>query len=224
MESWKDPSVALGERCLLLARHEMAKGVKANPYGQPNTGPRVREYLEPCVRDLDDDGDVERLGLTQGNWCAAFASWCLEQCLLPGEEPPHLYRAGVVEIVADATERGLWHPVEEVRQGLWTPWKGDLAIWDRSDPSRPETAWWRHVNRLVRWVDGDFENFVTIGGNERRRIIETSENPKDLASSKLLGFVSYWQRPTVIEMTDEERARNFRLIASFVEQHRRELA
>src|SRR5690606_20797025 len=102
----------LGLRCLALARQEMARGVHAAPYGQPNTSVDVRMYLAPCVRDLNRDGAVEeteRLGLRVGNWCAAFASWCMRESLLPGEVAPHLYRAGVVEIVDDAQARGLWH-------------------------------------------------------------------------------------------------------------------
>ena len=87
------------------------------PYGQPNTSDEVANYLRPCLRDVDGDGELDLLGLTVGNWCAAFVSACAKECLLPGERMPHEYRAGVVELVADAKKRGRWHSVSEVREG-----------------------------------------------------------------------------------------------------------
>lgn len=220
---WRDPELTLGQRCNVIAEHEMARGVKAAPYGQSNTSEDVRVYLAGCVRNLDEDPELEPLGLTAGNWCAAFASWCLEQCILPGETRPHHWRAGVVEIVADAQARGLWHTAQEARSGLWAPSVGDLCIWDRSEPGRPETAWWRHVNRLVEY-DPREETLVTIGGNEGRTIRKTDEAPKGLDHSKLLGFVSYHQPRRDLVLTSEEREDQLRLVAMFVEQHRREIS
>ena len=210
---WLDASLALGERCILLAESELAAGVKANPYGQPNTGPRVREYLEPCVRDIDHDGRLDNLGLTVGNWCCAFQSWLLEQCLLDGDESPHLYRAGVVEAVSDAQRLGRWHPVAQVRSGQWRPQRGDLAVWDRSKPGVAKTTWWRHVNRLVDWADP--HTFVTIGGNEGRTIRLTTQAPKQLSSQRLLGFIDYRQRAQHVatDLTAEEKRRVWDLVA-----------
>jgi hypothetical protein len=218
---------ALGDACVNLAIAEMQSGVKANPYGQPNTGPRVAEYLAGCVRDVDHDGDLERLGLTVGNWCAAFASWCQEQALaeLPeGERDAarvHEWRAGVVEIVADARARDLFFPIEDVRAGVYEPQPGDLAIWDRSKPGGP--AWWRHVNRVVSYDTRDSETtvddlFVTVGGNEGRTIKLNRDRPKELSAGKLLGFVSYGQRTDddalpVHPLTDAERVELRAMIA-----------
>lgn len=221
---WRDPATPLGERCLLLAQNEMAAGVKANPYGQPNTGPRVREYLAGCVRDLNGDGIVaptERLGLTVGNWCAAFQSWLLEQCTAEGEARPHLWRAGVVEIEFDAKQRGIWHSVEEVRAGTWSPNRGDLMVWDRSDPSDPSTAWWRHVNRFLWWTSPEWTHFETIGGNEQRTILRQKYRGGNVDDPKLLGCVSYYQRPTRCELPPEERARMLRLVAAAIEEIRK---
>lgn len=221
---WRDPATPLGERCLLLAQHEMAAGVRAQPYGQPNTGPRVREYLAGCVRDLDGDGVTEPhelLRLPAGNWCAAFQSWLLEQCVLPGEERPHLYRAAVVEIELDARERGLWHSVEEVRAGTWAPNRGDLVIWDRSDSKDPSTAWHRHVNRFVWWTTPERQTFETIGGNEGRTILRQRYQGGALSSPKLLGFVSYYQHTNRCAIPPEERARMLRLVAAAIEEIRK---
>lgn len=206
--TWRDRSKPLGERCLDLALDELARGVRANPHGQPNTGPRVREYLAGCVRDLNGDGATEPhelLRLTVGNWCAAFQSWLLEQCIAPGEERPHLYRASVVEMELDARERGLWHSAAEVRAGAWSPNRGDLVIWDRSDPKDPSTAWHRHVNRFLWWTTPEWETFETVGGNEGRTIMRQRYQGGALSSPKLLGFISYYQRPTRCEVPRAER-------------------
>ena len=216
--AWKNPGISLGARCVIFAKHEMERGVKANPYGQPNTSDEVRKYLAPCLRNLDDDPELENLGLTVGNWCAAFASYCMQECLLPGDKAPHHYRAGVVEIVADARELGLYHEASEVRDGSWMPHPGDLVIWDRSDPLRPETAWHRHVNRLVRLTDnGEEKRLLTIGGNERRTIRLDEYAPKGLDASKLLGFVSYYQKPKPTEVSECTRTQDLALIASFIQ-------
>lgn len=196
LKVWRDPDLTLGERCVALCRSELARGAKSAPYGEPNTSTDVRMYLAGCMRDIDGDGDDDTLGLTVGNWCAAAQSWVLYACLLDGESPPHLWRAGVVEIVSDARKRGLYHPVLQVRSGVWTPRVGDLAIWDRSNPDKPTTNWWRHVNRVTEFdtrstLRTDDDTFATIGGNEARAWRETTDRPKGLDHSKLLGFVEY---------------------------------
>lgn len=220
---WLNPNASYGVRCVLLARSEMALGARANPYPGPNTSPGVARYLAPCVRDVDGDGDDELLGLTEGNWCAAFASWCARECLLPGESAPHKYRAGVVEIVADAKANGRWQAIKTVRDGAFAPSVGDLAIWDRSNPDKPATSWWRHVNRVTQFnpMTG---RLTTIGGNEGRKITVTDAAPKSLTDSKLLGFVSYAQSGRPLDYAAAERAADQGLIAMFTEAHRRTAA
>lgn len=212
----------LGERCVDLCVAEMNAGVQANPYGMPNTGERVREYLAGCVRNVDDDPELENLGLTVGNWCCAFQSWVLFQCIRKGEEPPHLYRAAVVEAVEDADTLGRYRRVEEVRAGEWAPKRGDEVVWDRSDPNDPSTEWWRHINRVVAYDARDPANtnddvFLTIGGNEQRRIMLTTDRPKNLSSKKLLGFIDNAQEPPKPKhpLTERERQhlRNLRALA-----------
>lgn len=193
----------LGKRALDVAFEEL--GVSEDP-PHSNTGERIRDYLEPCVR-----GDKNQpLGLTVSNWCMAFASWCMAHALKEGEVAPHCYRAGVVEAIADVRDpharfSGVWRPVQEVRKKLWTPFEGDLAIWDRSVASRPETSWWRHVNRVVRFdpVEGAF---TTIGGNEMDQVRLASHN---ILEGKLLGFIAYPQeqdKPEPKVLTPLERS------------------
>lgn len=199
---WRNPGISHGLRCLHLAEYERKRGVKAAPYGQPNTSPDVEIYLSGCLRNLDDDPELENLMLKAGNWCAAFVSWCSDICLLPGEEKPHEYRAGVVEIIADAKSRGRWIPASEVIAQRVSVSPGDLVIWDRSKPGRPETSWHRHVNRLKSLTATGIR---TIGGNERRTIIDTSDAPKGLDHDKLIGFVSYAQETSGQQMPPTDR-------------------
>lgn len=217
---WKDPKVSLGERCLLLLGSEREAGVQAQLTGD-NTSPRVREYLAGCVRDFDGKKETPptlfKPPLRAGNWCSAIQGWALEQCLLEGDERPHLWRAGVVELELDAKQNGRWHDADEVRAGKWTPASGDLAIWDRSEPGKPETSWYRHVNRVVHMLPS-MDAFVTIGGNEGRRIQLSDRAPKRLDSQKLLGFVSYTQRAIVQELDATERARILALVGASIQR------
>jgi len=225
--------MTLAERCVRLCHAEKDADVRANPYGMPNTGPRVSEYLAGCMRDVDRDGDLDPLGLTVGNWCMAFQSWVLFNSLQPDDDPPHHWRAGVVEAVSDSKQRGLWLDVDDVRGGKATPKRGDLAIWDRSNPAKPATSWWRHVNRVIEWDEADpllltDDRFRTIGGNEGRRIKVTGDRPKLLESGKLLGFIRYdladpeVESPSPEMLRDDERASLERLIAMGVDAMRRD--
>ncbi len=200
--------MTLGERCLATARQELAAGAYAAPYGQTNTSKWVEKYLAGCVRN------DKLLGLKAGNWCAAFASWCLERSIRPGEERPHAYRAGVVEIVADAKKLGRWFPWQTLQEGF-VPTPGDLAIWDRSDLNKPNTSWWRHVNRVIEYdpnlpMTVEDDRFQAIGGNEGRRVRVSNRRPKRLGKGRLLGFVSYAQ---AYKVTDQEREQVMGIVA-----------
>lgn len=193
----------LGERCLEVAMSQL--GVKEDP-PRSNTGPKIREYLAPCVR-----GENAKLHLKASNWCMAFASWCMQEALRSTENAPHGYRAGVVEAVADVMDpqekwTGKWRDVQEVKDGNWVPKPGDLAVYDRSVLDRPETSWWRHVNRVVSFDDSE-STFVTIGGNERDKVRISEES---VFSDRLLGFIAYPKpRETVTKsiLSPEERAK-----------------
>jgi hypothetical protein len=160
------------------------------------------------------------------NWCAAFQSAAMQACLLPGEEPPHDYRAGVVELVEDTSPgkdgkapfSGRYVPVEKTRSGEFTPCVGDLAIWDRSDSSKPDTIWWRHVNRVVLFNSTE-NTFQTVGGNEAQRVA-VGEHP--LSSSKLLGWIHYPAPESlgasVATFTESERERILNNVGMFLRE------
>ena len=188
---------SLGHRCVQWALSKV--GVTEQPLGS-NSGPEVREWLRPCVR-----GDTDRpLNLTASNWCAGFASAAVRATirLAEGEPWPHGYRAGVVELVADAASgkyASRWVKIDQVRSGLYVPQPGDLAIWDRSIPADPSSSWYRHVNRVVEAKPNG--TFDTVGGNENQRV-GLGNHP--LAHPKLLGFVAYSQAD-VDDLSEDEK-------------------
>lgn len=150
---WRNPSLTLGERCVLLSLAEMDRE-------NPPSSATVAKYLSGCVRG------GKRLGLAKGNHCSAAGGWALEECLFAGESRPHAWRAGAKENIADAIAAGCWHPVEEIRSGKWMPSRGDVVIYDRSQPGSPETAWWGHYDRILACAADGYDN---LGANEGPR-------------------------------------------------------
>lgn len=181
MEKWQDPSLSLGARCVAFAENEMKNGVKED---KPNsfTSKRIREYLAICKRR----GTEKLLGLTAGNWCAAGVSFCLKNSLLPGETQVHGYRAGAIEIEDDMKAAKTWRPAALARSGSFKPERGDVVIFNRSNPKDPNTFWYRHIGF---YYDGDDKgNFRLISGNNGGCWRIDSHN---FNSAKLLGFGEY---------------------------------
>ena len=150
---------SLGERLVAWMRAEAAAGVAEQPPGS-NTSPRIRQYLAACRRR----GTEKPLGITAGAWCAAMASYGLQQVAGPGEPYPAPRAAGV-ELMADAQENGTW--VEPTVR----PQPGWLAILYREGP-----AWATHTCVVVGASDGGYR---TIGGNEGDRVRETDRRYGD---------------------------------------------
>lgn len=181
MEKWQNPELSLGARCVAFAENEMKNGVKED---KPNsfTSSRIREYLAICKRR----GTEKLLGLTFGNWCAAGVSFCLKNSLLADEQAPHGYRAGAIEIEDDMKAANTWRPAAQARNKTFLPERGDVVIFDRSNPKDPNTFWYRHIGF---YYDGDDKgNFRLISGNNGGcwRI----DNHK-FTDAKLLGFGEY---------------------------------
>ena len=173
----------LGELCVKVAVEEMNRQ-------NPPTKKDLADFFEHCERG------GKKLGIKSGNHCAAFASWTAlvavqEMPWMDEDDIPHRPRAGARELMADAIETHCWHEQSEVLKGVWTPFPGDLAIYDRSIPGRPETAWWGHVDRVIEVKNGKFKN---IGANEvptRSGINATRIEETTLDHPRILGFVAY---------------------------------
>jgi hypothetical protein len=212
---WRNPALPLGERCVLWSREQMTREPRPS-------AATLASWFSRAVRN------GRALGITKGNHCAIAASYAALACALDGEEIPHEPRAAARELQADAIARGCWHEAREVWDGVWAPRGGDLAVYDRSKPGRPETSWWGHVDR----VSGPPEEtgYWNLGANEGaggawREQISRYDNPR------LLGFVAYPRlAPTVVrpeppeppeagyELSDRERARIWGLVALTAEE------
>lgn len=216
---------SFGSLCLVVGLDERERGVQSRlAFPGKNHSEGIARYFRPCVRDVDGDGTLDDIGagLAQsgGNWCAAFASWCMVHGGREGDIKPHEYRAGAIEIENDAKDRGLWVSAQSWVAGAEVR-PGDLAIWRRGGPQDP--AWWRHVNRVIecsvkRERDGHTLSIKTLDGNSHRRIAIV-QHGSGRVYRDLLGFVRYWDpskrsmlglkrsAPPAPLFSDEERAR-----------------
>lgn len=171
-----------GERALAVCIAELERDARERPMGS-NGGTDVRRYLTGCVRDVDGDGDLERLGLTAAEWCAAAQGWAdVEARDLDDPPGPCYWRASGIEIETDAKARGVWRSAEEVRAGRYVLQPGDLVLYRRG-----AEAWMRHVARVEVRSDR-LGAYRTIGGNEGDRWRRTT---RSIFDRDFLGAVSY---------------------------------
>ena len=193
MLKWQNPLLTLGERCVAFAENELNNGVKED---HPNsfTSPRLREYFSICTRKIN--GKEVPVNLPAGNWCAASASFCLKNSLLPGEVAPHGYRLGVVEIVTDLQNKGMWVPIKDVSNGSYRMKIGDLIVFDRSQIGKPDTAWYRHIGRIYNVTT---TGFSCISGNSGGCWKISNHS---LSQANLLGFGNYPEVNTQPNATD----------------------
>jgi hypothetical protein len=183
MNKWQDPSLTLGERCVAFAEQEMKNGVKEDKPGS-YTSSRIRDYFNICTRIFN--GKETKIHFISGNWCSAAASFALHESLLPGETKPHGYRLGVVEVVSDLQHNGLYRTIAQARSGAYQLKIGDPIIFDRSVPSNPSTAWWRHIGRVYS-IDSQ-GGFKCISGNSGGKY---SISDHKLSQANILGFGEY---------------------------------
>lgn len=182
---WKNPALTLGERCVAFAENEMANGVKEDS-PKSYSSSRLREYFKICTRLSNGKENPIGLTFTAGNWCAAGASFSLHESLIPGEELPHGYRLGVVEVISDMQKRGTFRSIAEARSGSYKLKVGDPIFFDRSDPKNPDSTWWRHIGRVH--TIGANGNFTCISGNSGGKWRISNHN---LSQKTLIGFGEY---------------------------------
>jgi hypothetical protein len=188
--------LSLGERCVEWCMRQKDAELR------PSTD-TLRVWFAECIRNRKPLGLVIT-DVNRPNHCAAAQSFAVLQSMLPGETPPHRPRAAAKELMADAIDAGAWVPRADVLKG-WRPRTGDLAIYDRSKPGKPETQWWGHVDRVVENLGDRYRN---IGANEGARG-EWVDQVTRYDYERLLGFVSY----PPLGITDEDRAHVMGLVA-----------
>lgn len=182
MEPWKNPTLTLGERSVLFAENEMKLGVKEDSPGSFSSK-RIREYFSICTRLMN--GIETPITLSKGNWCCASVSFCMKQSLLLKEKQPHGYRVGVVEVVTDMQKTGNYFTVKNLLENKYSPKIGDLIIFDRSQPGKQETSWYRHIGRFYSINNDSFE-CISGNSNGKWRITKHSFD-----QTNLLGFGQY---------------------------------
>jgi hypothetical protein len=177
----------LGERCVLWSLTEMQR--------EPVPGrATLSQYFAACERGKKNIGAWLADEVIKGkkyNHCAAAVSEALRICRADFDVLPHAHRAGAREIMTDAIDRHCWHDVSEVSTELWTPNVGDVAVYDRSTPGRPETAGLGHVDRVTRLAsENGVPGYWNIGANEGPggawRLQWSA-----FKAPRLLGFVAY---------------------------------
>jgi hypothetical protein len=173
----------LGERCLHWCLEE------AEAHRHPDAA-RIAWYHAVAVRN------GKPFPIKVGNFCASAQSRALIECAIEGDVRPHEPRCGAIELQQDAIRLGKWHSAAEVRAHKWLPRPGDLAIYDRSTPTQ---SWLRHVDRVIRVLDGDLQ-YENIGANEGGGDWVREVTP--FSKSNLLGFIAYPGVP----LTEAERA------------------
>lgn len=182
------PSLTLGERCVQWCREEMARE-------NPPSANTLAGWFSHTTRLIE--GREVPLGIRSGNHCAVAQCEAARATAFPGELVPHHYRAAAKELMRDAVRANAWHPIEEVRDGKWTPTTGDLAVYHRPGGA----PWWGHVERVSGHVP---EGFKTIGANEQGR--KWVEEIASYMHQHLLGFIAY-PRPQLQpgSITDADR-------------------
>jgi GH25 family lysozyme M1 (1,4-beta-N-acetylmuramidase)/peptidoglycan hydrolase-like protein with peptidoglycan-binding domain len=186
-----DEQDTLGKRAIDWCRREMAR---ENP---PSAKTKALWFAHA-------ERNGKKLGVTSGNHCAITQSVAALESTSDPALIPHRARAGAKELQRDAMAVGAFHSVADVRAGKYKLRPGDLAIYDRSQPARPETGWWGHVDRVTRVFEKSYENIGANAGPNGEWRVQTT----DFNHPKLLGFIAYPQalaKPVAVP-SDEARA------------------
>lgn len=182
----------LGQAALDWSYAEMARE-------NPPSAETKAEWFRQCVRNeklIFHDLTPEHAA--RMNHCAAAVCYAMERgfreqhfvVLPPTRSMPHGYRAAAKELMADAVAGKTWRPAAFARSGVWLPEPGDLAVYDRSIPGRPETNWWGHVDRVVRVEERNELGYINLGANEGPGG-EWVEQWSSFYNRRLLGFIEY---------------------------------
>lgn len=131
-----------GRRALAVAMRE-AEG-RCGEKGSDNRGPDVRRYLNGKVPE-------------GSSWCAGFVSYCFHEAL--GHDAAFGYLVGA-QALHDRM-RKLGHTYTAAMSN--PPQPGDIIVWRRIDPAKPEkTKWQGHVGIVHSFTNGIL---WTIEGN-----------------------------------------------------------
>lgn len=166
-----DGHTALGHATLNVAEEEL--GITED-LGH-NDGERIRDYWEGTGNG------------PPSNWCAAFTRFCIQTAaarlgMLPTIQGSVGAKATKDEFIAV----GRWYPADVLRAHPHLLVEGMVPVWDRSDPTRPETHWWGHIGvcELPCRQDG---SFGTIEGNSGPLGKSVSQMVRNVHDPRFLG-------------------------------------
>ncbi len=172
----------------------------------------ARSFAEALVRAaLADVGVREDLGHNDGrrireffrswpvqppaNWCAAATSfWIRKAAGELGIAAPiagSLQAKAIMDQIQRAGGVAQWHSAEELRRAPALARAGDVVVWDRSDPARPETSWQGHVGVVLR-VDPAAGELETVEGNSGPTGDQVARMRRTLRDPRLLGIGRAW--------------------------------
>lgn len=166
----------LSDAILVAARADLLAGIRED-WGH-NDGPMIRKY-------------AALFGAPPGsNWCAlAVADWIRRGAALIGVTPPIAgdpsAKATMEQIMS--ADGCLWFDADALRANPALVKPGMVSVWDRSDKTRPETAWWGHVG-VVSWVAPYGGAFKAIEGNSGAASDRVAEMARSLSDARLLGM------------------------------------
>lgn len=148
-----------------------------------NDGRRIREYFAGSRVD------------PPANWCAAAVTFWVRAAARALSVPMPIAGSLQAKVLGEqlaelaARGRGAWHTAEELRRNPALLKVGDIVVWDRSDPARPETSWFGHVGLVVE-IAG--ETFGTIEGNSGPHGDRVARMKRTLADPRLIGAGRAW--------------------------------
>lgn len=149
-----------------------------------NDGPRIRQYFEGS-------------NITPpANWCAAATTtWIREAAREAGLRPPipgsmQAKKIGeqIRELASTGAADAAWHSAEDLRRDPSLLRPGDVVVWDRSDPAKPETSWYGHVGVVA----STGRSFTSIEGNSGQVGDRVAEMPRTVDDPRLIGAGRAW--------------------------------
>lgn len=166
----------LSDAILVAARADLLAGIRED-WGH-NDGSLIRKYAEPFGTP------------PSSNWCAlAIADWIRRGAALLGVDAPIAGSPGAKATMDQimAANGCLWFDADALRANPALVKPGMVSVWDRSDKTRPETAWWGHVG-VVSWVALYGSAFKCIEGNSGVAGDRVAEMARSLSDVRLLGM------------------------------------
>ena len=160
----------LGAAVLTEALKDQAAGIGEAPDAN-NAGPLLAPYFAEFGQAMGQ------------NWCAmAVGTWIRRAAAALGVARPIEGSMGAKATQAQLVRAGAWQSAAALRARPGQLIPGMVAIWDRSDPARPETSWWGHIG-IVREVDASGA-FRSVEGNALPHVATIARSLHDV---RLLG-------------------------------------